>query len=348
MTKKIYTVVGARPQFVKAAVFSRALKNHKSLKEEIIHTGQHFDTNMSEVFFEELDIPKPKYSLDINCGSHGSMTGRMLGDIEAILMSDKPDAVLVYGDTNSTIAGSLAASKLHIPVIHIESGLRSFNRKMPEEINRVLTDHLSDFLFCSTKAAVENLKAEGVEKGVYHVGDIMYDATTYAMSYINNNFSMSQKLRDLPENFIFMTIHRAESTEKVEDFRSMIKYALDFAKSKNLKIVFPVHPRTKQLVSGLELDSTFIFFEPLGYFETQFCLSKSKFVLTDSGGLQKEAYFHKVPCITMRSETEWVETIESGWNRLWSIESYMPQKPIEEYGSGKSAEEIVKILEKFL
>lgn len=346
MTLCIHTIIGARPQFIKAAAFSRALKKHPNIKETIIHTGQHFDANMSDVFFRELDIPKPQYFLNINSVSHGQMTARMLERIEAILQQDTPDAVLVYGDTNSTLAGALSASKLHIPVIHIEAGLRSFNRKMPEEINRIVTDHVSDYLFCPTETAVNNLNNEGLTKGVHHVGDIMYDATLYAMDYIKTNFSVPQKLKGLPSEFAFMTMHRAESTESMEEFQAMMDYALDFAKDHDVKIIFPVHPRTKALVQKAQLDDTFIILEPLSYFETQYCLSKARFVLTDSGGLQKEAYFHRVPCITLRTETEWVETIECGWNRLWTVENYKPLKDITDYGEGDCAGEILSILRK--
>lgn len=346
MTLHLHTILGARPQFIKAGALSRTLKKYPDIRETLIHTGQHFDATMSDVFFQELDIPKPQYCLNINSGSHGQMTGRMLEGIEAILQQDKPDAVLVYGDTNSTLAGAMAATKLHIPVIHIEAGLRSFNRKMPEEINRILTDHVSDYLFCSTQTAVCNLHNEGITNGVHHVGDIMYDTTLYAMNYIKTNFSAPQKLRGLPPEFALMTMHRAESTENIQKFQAMMDYALDFAKDHDLKIIFPVHPRTKALVQKAQLDDTFIIFEPLSYFETHYCLSKARFVLTDSGGLQKEAYFHRVPCITLRQETEWIETIECGWNRLWTVESYKTRKDITDYGDGDCAEEILSILRK--
>lgn len=344
----ITTILGARPQFIKAGAFSRALKKYPDITETIVHTGQHFDANMSDVFFKELDIPKPHYCLNINSGSHGQMTGRMLEGIETILQEEKPDAVLVYGDTNSTLAGALAATKLHIPVIHIEAGLRSFNRKMPEEINRILIDHVSQYLFCPTETAVNNLNNEGLTKGVHHVGDIMYDATLYAMDYIKTNFSIPQKLKGLPSEFAFMTMHRAESTESMQEFQAMMGYALRFAKEHDLKIIFPVHPRTKDLVQNAKLGDTFITLEPLSYFETQYCLSKACFVLTDSGGLQKEAYFHRVPCITLRQETEWVETIDCGWNRLWTVENYKPRKDITDYGDGDCAGEVLSILQKVL
>ena len=217
---------------------------------------------------------------------------------------------------------------------------------MPEEINRVLTDHVSDYLFCPTKTAVDHLHNEGIKNGVHHVGDIMHDATLYAMDYIKTNFSVPQKLMSLPAEFAFMTMHRAESTENMQEFQSMMDYALRFAKEHDLTIIFPVHPRTKALVQKAQLDDTFITLEPLSYFETQYCLSKARFVLTDSGGLQKEAYFHRVPCITLRQETEWVETIECGWNRLWTVDTYNEKKCINEYGSGNASEKIISILKR--
>jgi UDP-N-acetylglucosamine 2-epimerase len=345
MKKRIVTIVGARPQFIKAAALSRALKNHLDIDEIIIHTGQHFDKNMSDVFFEELNIPKPKYFLDIHSSSHGHMTGRMLSTIEEILMQEKPHRVLVYGDTNSTLAGALAASKLHIPVAHIESGLRSYNKKMPEEINRILTDHISDLLFCPTKISVKNLQEEGIEKGVHYVGDIMYDATLFAKNFITDNQELFEKKFDfISQNFAFMTIHRQESTETSEEFFKLLDYTFRFAKDNGLQVVFPVHPRIKRLIEKVANDLTFCFIDPLSYFETQYLLSKASYVLTDSGGLQKEAYFHRVPCITLRSSTEWVETVEAGWNRLWKEGQHRAQKDIEDYGTGHSCEKIITVL----
>ena len=343
---KIHTILGARPQFIKAGAFSRALQKHSDIIETIVHTGQHFDANMSEIFFKELNIPNPHYCLNINSGPHGQMTGRMLEEIETILQQDKPDAVLVYGDTNSTLAGALSAAKLCIPVIHIEAGLRCFNRNMPEEINRLITDHVSTYRFCPTKTAVANLHNEGIKNGVHYVGDIMYDATLYAIDYIKTNFSVPQRLMELPSEFAFMTMHRAESTESIQKFQYMMDYALRCAKEQDLKIIFSVHPRTHALVQKVQLDDIFIILEPLSYFETQYCLSKARFVLTDSGGLQKEAYFHRVPCITVRAETEWVETIECGWNRLWKVPLYKEKKCIQEYGIGNTSEKIISAIKK--
>lgn len=346
MSVRILTIVGARPQFIKSSALSRAFQNISSIEEVLLHTGQHFDANMSDIFFEELSIPKPKYRLNLSGEHHGQMTGRMLEAIEAILIEEKPSAVIVYGDTNSTLAGALAASKLHIPIAHIEAGLRSYNKHMPEEINRLLTDHVSDILLCPTKTSVENLKKEGICKEVHHVGDIMWDAALYAMERIKTQTTLNENLSFLPKNFAFMTIHRAESTKNYEILEKIIDFSEKFSKDNNIKVVFSIHPRTKKLLKehGNQLSTNFIAVDPLSYFETQYCLSKADFVLTDSGGLQKEAYFHRVPCITLRNETEWVETVENGWNCFWQSPIYAPRKDILEYGDGKAVEKIVKIL----
>ncbi|MEN8237421.1 MAG: UDP-N-acetylglucosamine 2-epimerase (non-hydrolyzing) [Pseudomonadota bacterium] len=350
MKKRIVTIVGARPQFIKAAPLSKALKEHPEIEEILVHTGQHFDANMSDIFFSELHIPKPKYSLNINDAPHGQMTGHMLGSIEELLTQEPTDAVVVYGDTNSTLAGSLAASKLQIPVIHIEAGLRSYNRKMPEETNRVLTDHVSSLLLCPTKTAVSNLQKEGITGGSHHVGDIMYDATLHAIERIQTDNNLNQKFQDLEDKFALMTVHRAESTDSFDTFEKIIQFAKKFATDHALKIIFPVHPRTKTLVNQLpkNIKEKFILLDPLSYLDTQFLLSKAEYVLTDSGGLQKEAYFHRVPCITLRSETEWVETIESGWNRLWTTEYYHQRTDIKDFGDGQSAKKMAEIIVDFL
>ena len=345
MKKRVITIFGARPQFIKAAVLSREIQNYENIEEILVHTGQHFDKNMSDIFFEELELPKPKHFLDINSCSHGQITGKMLSEIEGVLLQEKSDMVLVYGDTNSTLAGALAASKLHIPVVHVEAGLRSFNKKMPEEINRVLTDHLSSFLFCPTMQAVKNLGMEGITVGVYHVGDIMYDATILAKDYIKKNqdkFNKSLMLDNV--DFALMTIHREESTINQKNFSKFLCYANEFSKKNNVKILFIIHPRNRRFVKEYKENSNFYLMNPISYFETQFLLSKASFVITDSGGLQKEAYFHKVPCITLRSETEWVETIENGWNRLWTDNNYNLQKTIKDYGDGFCAKKIIDIL----
>jgi len=337
------TVVGARPQFVKAAALSRVLEKTQGVHEVLVHTGQHFDQNMSSVFFEELGITEPKYNLDIHGLSHGAMTGRMLEGLEEILRSDAPDALIVYGDTNSTLAGALAAAKLNIPIAHIEAGLRSFNRKMPEEINRVLVDHLSELLFCPTQTSVENLANEGIRREVHHCGDVMYDATLYARAHALNNSNAVEKLGLKQGQFSLLTLHRAENTDNVERLQDLIKFLE--GESKDLEMVFPVHPRTRSILekNNLKLDGVRQI-DPVGYFDMHRLLADAARVYTDSGGLQKEAYFHQKPCVTLRDETEWVETIEAGWNRLWKEDGRTSRSEIHDYGDGKSSEKIVDIL----
>lgn len=346
MKKRIATIVGARPQFIKAATLSRIFNEHPKIQEILIHTGQHHDAMMSDVFFNELQIPKPSYQLNIQGGHHGQMTGRMVEAIESVLLKERPDAVLVYGDTNSTLAGALAASKLHIPVIHIEAGLRSFNKSMPEEINRVLTDHVSSFLFCPTKAALSNLENEGISKGVYHTGDVMYDATLFAINSIKNNKTLEQKFKNISGDFGLLTVHRAESTQSIDTLQKILDYVSHLSTAQSLKVIFPVHPRTQKLIEQMHkpIPKHIQLVEPLSYFETQFLLTKAKSVFTDSGGLQKEAYFHRVPCITLRSETEWVETIEMGWNRLWTTDSYNKRQEVKDYGEGNAAYKCSQII----
>ncbi|WP_017931912.1 non-hydrolyzing UDP-N-acetylglucosamine 2-epimerase [Robiginitomaculum antarcticum] len=343
--KKIVTIVGARPQFVKAAILRRLFDQHPDFEEILVHTGQHYDEKMSDVFFEELEIRPPEYHFDINGKSHGAMTGEMLAAIEEVLLKEKPDALLAYGDTNSTIAGSLAAAKLHIPVFHVEAGLRSFNKKMPEEINRIMTDHMSDLLFCSTDAGVENLQNENITQGVHHVGDIMYDAVLH-MQRTTESVTSIQGI-DLTDGPIAAcTLHRAENTDDKVRLKEIIEVLNGFAD--DYTIVLPLHPRTKNAVAAHGLDFGKIkTIDPVGYREMQALLSKSDMVFTDSGGLQKEAYFHGKPCVTLRDETEWVELIDNGWNRLWTQDSYKPRKPIEQYGDGDTGERIVAILEAF-
>ncbi|MBX9785999.1 MAG: UDP-N-acetylglucosamine 2-epimerase (non-hydrolyzing) [Alphaproteobacteria bacterium] len=349
MKKRIATVVGARPQFIKAACLSRLFKDHSQIEEILIHTGQHYDAVMSDVFFDELKIPKPSHSLNVYGGLHGQMTGHMLEAVEKVFIKEKPDAVLVYGDTNSTLAGALAASKLHIPVIHVEAGLRSYNKQMPEETNRVLTDHVSALLFCPTQTAVNNLIKEGISKGVRLVGDVMNDATLYAIEKTKENVALEQKFDFLPNRYAVMTVHRAESTQSLDKFQKIVAYAGKFSIENGLKIVFPVHPRTQKLVDELpKFPESIMLIDPLSYFETQYLLANAKYVLTDSGGLQKEAYFHRIPCITLRSETEWVETIEAGWNRLWTVDNYHDRSEIIDYGQGDASLKITKEIETFL
>ncbi len=347
MTGKIATVVGARPQFVKAAAVSRAF-SAAGVDEVLIHTGQHYDANMSDIFFEELEIPAPRYHLGIGGGGHGAMTGAMLAKLEETFLAEKPAAVLVYGDTNSTIAGALAAAKLHIPVIHSEAGLRSFNRRMPEELNRVVTDHLSALLLCPTHAAVTNLAKEGVTQGVHHVGDVMFDATQFA---IDRSRKMSAAVTALGlegKRFAVCTLHRAENTDDPQRLGAL----LDFleANAADRSIVFPVHPRTRKVLqaSGRKIDRLMLV-DPLGYFDLHRLLADCELVLTDSGGLQKEAYFHRKPCITLREETEWVETVDAGWNRLWSTPDFAtPRRDIPDYGQGDAAAKTVALVRTIL
>lgn len=316
---KIITIVGARPQFVKAAVVSRAIIEHNQtskdkIKELIVHTGQHFDPNMSDVFFDEMEIPKPHYNLEINSLSHGAMTGKMLEEIEKVLLSEKPDWVLVYGDTNSTIAGALAAKKLHIKVAHVEAGLRSFNIKMPEEINRILTDRISDILFCPTQTAMDNLEKEGysdLDAKLVKCGDVMHDAALY---YTQKAYAPEDLEPD--KDFVLSTIHRQENTDDPLKLASIFEALGKIAESK--KVILPLHPRTiKKLQSYSITPSPNVkILKPVGYFEMIWLLSNSSCVITDSGGLQKEAFFFKKPCVTVREETEWVELIENGVNML--------------------------------
>ena len=340
MTVTVLTVVGARPQFIKAAAVSRAIRESGSVAEVLVHTGQHFDANMSDVFFEELDIPRPAHTLGIHGGTHGEMTARMLAELERLMLAQRPDWVLVYGDTNSTLAGALAAAKQHIPVAHVEAGLRSFNREMPEEVNRVLTDHVSSALFCPTTTAVRNLDREGIHEGVHHVGDVMFDATLHAAAAASARSDVLQALGVTPGDFSVATVHRAENTDNPERLLAVLSFLRREAAS--LPIVFPVHPRTRSAVQryGLSLEGLRTC-PPVGYLDMARLLSSCRTVFTDSGGLQKEAYFHRKPCVTLREETEWLETVECGWNRLWKTPEYRTRVEIDEYGSGSAAAAIV-------
>jgi UDP-GlcNAc3NAcA epimerase len=341
---KVLSVVGARPQFVKAAVLSREFASADEMTEVMIHTGQHFDREMSEIFFEELAIPHPAYNLGIGAQSHGKMTGRMIEAIEAVVLEELPDVVLVYGDTNSTLAGALAAVKLRAPVAHVEAGLRSFNRAMPEEINRILVDHASDILFCPTSTAMENLRHEGIGDRAYNVGDVMYDAARYASDRAGNSSDILAALgiQDVP--FGIATVHRQENVDSPERLAEIIRYLSNEAKDRD--IVFPVHPRTRKALkrSGCSC-SRLRLCEPLGYLDMVRLLEGAECVYTDSGGLQKEAYFFRTPCVTLRNESEWVETLDAGWNRLWRQPEYkVPRRTIEEYGDGSAGKKIVSLL----
>ncbi|WFC63045.1 UDP-N-acetylglucosamine 2-epimerase (non-hydrolyzing) [Pseudomonas sp. REST10] len=322
MSKKIVTIVGARPQFIKAAAVSREiLKRPGQLEEVMVHTGQHFDPNMSQVFFDELEIPAPRYNLEVSGGSHGAMTGRMLEGIEHILLDEKPDWVLIYGDTNSTLAGALAAAKLHIPVSHVEAGLRSFNMRMPEEINRILSDRVSSLLLCPTDAAVDNLAREGVTQGVHNVGDVMYDVALYYRERARVGSSILQVLGLREKAFALATCHRAENTDDPLRLEGIVSALAQIAC--DVPVVLPLHPRTRKLLNQFGLErylSDLTVVEPLSFLDMVALEQAARVILTDSGGVQKEAFFYRVPCITMRDETEWVETVELGWNRLVGAE----------------------------
>jgi UDP-GlcNAc3NAcA epimerase len=344
---KILTVVGARPQFIKAAALSRAL-SRRGITEIMVHTGQHFEHGMSGVFFAELDIPAPDHHLGINGGGHGDMTGRMLQCLEPVMLKEKPDLVVVYGDTNSTVAGALCAAKLHIPIAHVEAGLRSFDRRMSEEVNRVISDHLSDLLLCPTRAAVANLAAEGIVRGVHHVGDVMYDAALHAATEAKSRSNILERLGLRTGGYAVATVHRAENTDRPEALARIADWLGDQAQRQ--PIILPLHPRTRRALARTALNfSRVCLIDPLGYVDMTRLMCGASAVFTDSGGLQKEAYFHRVPCVTLRSVTEWVETVEAGWNRLWTQPNYRePRREIEEYGSGDASGTIAALLaEKF-
>lgn len=309
---RIVTIVGARPQFIKAAPVSKALRaaGHQEI---LVHTGQHYDYGMSKIFFEELNIAEPDVNLEIGSGSHGSQTGQMLIHIEQVLLAEKPDRVLVYGDTNSTLAGALAACKLHIPIAHVEAGLRSFNREMPEEHNRVLTDHCADLLFCPTRTAVDNLAHEGITKGVHRVGDTMYDAVLQFAEIARQRSTILQDLEIEPKEYLLVTVHRPYNTDSPENLQAILSAFGELDEP----IVFPVHPRTLKMLKTFNLNSkieNLKLIEPVGYLDMLMLEQNARLILTDSGGMQKEAYFFAVPCVTLRPETEWVETVEAGWN----------------------------------
>ena len=366
-TMKIASIIGARPQFIKAATVSRAiLANGQSfINEVIIHTGQHFDDNMSAVFFKELDIPSPDYNLSIGAGTHGQNTGRMIEAVEDVLIKEKPRWALVYGDTDSTLAGALAAAKLHIPVAHVEAGLRSYNRIMPEEINRILTDQLSTLLFCPTPTAIKNLEREGfphklssnMEQQIVNVGDVMYDAALFYAAKAEGKSRIMQDLELNSKEFVLATIHRAENTDDPDRLVNIMEALNEIAVE--IPVILPLHPRTLKKLEGLNSlrftirDSRITFIDPLGYLDMVMLEKNSRVIITDSGGVQKEAYFHRVPCVTVRDETEWVELVVVGANLVAGtekklvIEAYqkMKDKKIDVkrfYGDGDSARKIIK------
>ena len=352
---KVVTVVGARPQFIKAAPVSKALRE-AGHTEFLLHTGQHYDYGMSQVFFDELGLPPADFNLNVRSGNHGQQTGQMLIGIEEALLKEKPDWVLVFGDTNSTLAGALAAVKLHIPLAHVEAGLRSYNREMPEEHNRVLTDHCADLLFCPTKTAVENLVKEGLTNGIYEVGDPMYDAILMFSEKAKQRSTVMKDLGLKKDGYLLATIHRAYNTDNPQTLKEIISI---LSQTDEL-VIFPIHPRTRQKLQeyGFQ-DVTALgnlrLVDPLSYLGMLILEQNARMILTDSGGIQKEAYFFRIPCLTLRSETEWVETVSNGWNLLVGVDRErilaglshsFPTKdrfPVL-FGSGCSALEIVRIL----
>ena len=348
---KIVTIVGARPQFIKIAAVSRKLRLHHS--EILVHTGQHYDYEMSGAFFDGLDLPRPDVNLEVGSGSHAAQTGAMLKGIEDVLVSERPDSLLIYGDTNSTLAGALAASKLSIPVVHIEAGLRSFNRAMPEEINRVVADHLSDLLLCPSSTAVSNLASEGITGNVHLVGDVMLDALNWAKERsAGRQDSILTRIGLRKKQYLVATLHRSENT----DDRSRFRQVLETLNSLGKAVVFPVHPRARKILNEINFrpHANLHLIDPLGYLEMVALLSGARMVLTDSGGLQKEAYWLGIPCITMRNETEWVETVEAGWNVLTgpepdkiarAVKSFIPPetRPLL-YGDGTAAQKCVDLI----
>ncbi len=356
---KLVTVVGARPQFIKAAAVSRVIRAAcaGTIEEVLVHTGQHYDDNMSKVFFDELDIPSPKHNLQISGGQHGAMTGRMLEAVENVLLEEKPDWMMIYGDTNSTLAGALAAAKLHIPVAHVEAGLRSFNMRMPEEINRILSDRVSSLLLCPTEAAINNLRAEGVAAGVHNVGDVMYDVALFYRDRAREQSSILETLGLTAHGFALATCHRAENTDDPGKLGEILAGLAGV--TEQLPVVLPLHPRTRKLIGeygyAAHLDKLIVI-DPLPFLDMIVLEQTASVILTDSGGVQKEAFFYGVPCITMRNETEWIETVASGWNRLVvgnrlaivsAVISALSSRPVTElrpYGSGKAAEAIVQLL----
>ncbi len=358
---KIVTVIGARPQFIKAAAVSRVIRDiyPDAIEEILVHTGQHFDENMSQSFFDDLDIPEPKYNLEIAGGNHGEMTGRMLEAVERVILDEGPDWVLVYGDTNSTLAGALAAVKLHIPVAHVEAGLRSFNMRMPEEVNRIVADRISSLLFCPTETAVENLSVEGLTRGVYNVGDVMYDISLFYAQRARDRSSILSDLGLTAGEFALATCHRAENTDDPRRLGEIIGGLAETATS--LPVVLPLHPRARKLAETQGLSDSFeaplIVTDPIGFLDMVALEQSARMILTDSGGVQKEAFFYNVPCITMRDETEWVETVELGANRLVGASKAAMVSAVRDilrdgiettaatpYGQGNAAAEIVDLL----
>ena len=352
---KIASIVGARPQFIKCAPLSKELR--KDHHEVLIHTGQHYDYEMSKLFFDQLGISKPDYNLGVGSASHGIQTGKMLIEIEKVLLEEKPDFALVYGDTNSTLAGALAAVKLHIPVGHVEAGLRSFDRTMPEEVNRILTDHASDLLFSPTNTAVDNLRREGITSGVYLTGDVMYDVLHYSKK-IAKKSEVLEKFNIRSKGYVLTTVHRPSNTDDDTNLSNI----LDVLSESGENVVFPIHPRTLNFIKnqGLErkIGKNVFITKPVGYFDFIWLELNAKKILTDSGGIQKEAYILKVPCITLRENTEWIETVEDGWNILVgsnkekirdAMKTFRPKgKQRNVFGNGNANKKIKEIIDEHI
>lgn len=375
---KIVTIVGARPQFIKAGVVSLAIKKYnknchkKSIQEILVHTGQHYDYLMNQIFFDELELPKPHYHLGVGSGSHGRQTGIMLERIEKVLQKEGPERVIVYGDTNSTLAGALASAKLNIPIAHVEAGLRSYDRRMPEEVNRLLTDHLSTYLFCPTKQAVHNLAQEGIRNGnervVKNVGDVMYDSILFYSQLAEKKSTILKDLNLLafhprkeqsqPVPYYLATIHRAENTDDPKRLRSILRGLNEIGKE--VPLILPLHPRTQKMIASYHLHKEtrhIRIIKPVSYLNMLMLEKKAKLILTDSGGVQKEAYWFGIPCVTLREETEWVETVQSGWNILVGADTEKIIKGVsqnckrkshrtslETFGDGKACERIINLL----
>jgi UDP-GlcNAc3NAcA epimerase len=347
---KILTILGARPQFIKAGSVSREIAKHSNIQEIIVHTGQHYDANMSDIFFDEMKIPKPDYFLGIGGKSHGAMTGQMIEKIEEVALKEMPDWIMVYGDTNSTLAGTIVASKLHIKLAHIEAGLRSFNMKMPEEVNRILTDRVSNILFCPTDTAIENLQKEGfsnLDCKIIKSGDVMQDG---AIFYKNLAVKPSCNIEN---NYILSTIHRAENTDDIHRLKAIIEALNEISREK--QVILPLHPRTKNIIKQNDIQINFTIIDPIGYLEMVWLIDHCDLVMTDSGGLQKEAFFFEKPCITLRDETEWVELVENGFNTLvgankekildtYHAQSFSLDFNIDLYGGGQASKNIIENL----
>jgi UDP-GlcNAc3NAcA epimerase len=375
MSLHILSIVGARPQFVKAAMVVEAIRAHNrqakatQICHTLLHTGQHYDRNLSDVFFQQMPLPKPKYNLGVGSGKHGEQTAKLLAGIEDVLLKERPDVVVVYGDTNSTLAGALATSKLGINLAHVEAGLRSFNRAMPEEINRVVTDHLSDLLFCPTDTGIKNLAREGVSRNVYLSGDVMLDAVLNFFAVAEQRSRILQKIGLAPNEYALATVHRAENTDSESNLSDILKFLANVTHT----VVFPVHPRTRNRIAALpslrilaeKLSDHVLMIDPVSYLDMLALEGHARLVMTDSGGVQKEAYFLGVPCLTLRNETEWIETLNGGWNRLvdtrsddaigvvnslWKRNGQCPAtaRNLSLFGAGKASQVLVRQLVEFM